>query len=216
MRQWAAGLVIGLLAAPGALAAQDVCGGAVKAPGKGGWSEYVVNSPRARSASTVRYAVVGTEARQGKNHLRLETRVQNSERTFTALTQVVVPGFPYEQEAIQEVVVQQGNRPAARWGPSLLVQARSSPRAPLTQLIVDACTGSRLVGEEQVTVPAGAFTTRHYRNAAAGSDIWVSEEVPFGIVKVTGLNGATMELMARGTGAGSSVKGEPVLTNVPG
>ena len=201
------------LASGGAtLSAQDMCGGAVQAPAAGGWAEYVVVAPRGPAPSTVRFAILEREAADGRERVRLETRVRGRSGGVV-VTQAVVPGYPYENSALQEMVVQRGRQAPERWGPALLARARRSPPSALNRLVVEACRGATLVGEEQVTVPAGTFRTSHFRNAALGSDIWVSEEVPFGIVKATGPEGASVELLAQGDGARSSLEGEPRVVN---
>ena len=209
------GCIGALMAAPIALGAQEACGGAVTAPAAGGWGEFVVQAPGSAAPTTVRYAIVGAEEVGGRPLVRFETRVRGAGEGEGIVTQVLVPGYPYEQRALQEVVVQRGTGVPARWSPALLNRARRSPRSALARLIMDGCAGAMLVGEEQVTVPAGAFRTRHYRNAEVGSDIWVSDEVPFGLVKVTGRDGATLELLARGTDARSSVTGEARMVDGP-
>ena len=206
-------LTVILAASPLVLEAQAACEGAVRAPATGGWGEYVVLAPRRQEPSTVRYAIVGGEERRGRRLVSFETRVRSSGQRSGMVTQVLVPGYPYEPSAVQDVVVQRGREASVRWGPALMARARASQRSALNRLIVDACTGATLVGEEEVTVPAGTFVTRHYRNAEVGSDIWVSEEVPFGLVKVTGAEGASLELLGHGRDAQSSVTGEPRLVN---
>jgi hypothetical protein len=205
-------LVLALAAAPGSLEAQG-CGGAVRAPATGGWAEFVVTAPAARVASRVRYAVVGTERKGGQGHVRLETRVRGGNDAPEIVMQALVPGYPYAQAAIQEIVVRQGGNAPVRWGPALLARARTSERSALNRLIADGCAGGKLVGEEEVTVPAGTFRARHFRNAEAGSDIWVSEEVPFGLIKATGRDGASLELLGRGGDARSSISGEARTIN---
>jgi hypothetical protein len=212
MNRWIRLLLV-LAVSARTLAAQVPCAGALTAPSPGGWGEYVVLAPGGQAPSTVRYAILAREERAGQRLLRFETRVRVGGQGNGMVTQVLVPGYPYVSSAIQEVVVQRGREPAVRWGPALLARARSSPRSPLTRLIVDGCTGATLVGDEEITVPAGAFRTRHFRNAAAGSDIWISNEVPFGLVKVTGADGASLELLGRGRDARSSVTGEPRVVN---
>ena len=201
-----------LLTTGSVAAAQDRCGGAVKAPGPGGWSEYVVVAPRSEMPSTVRFAIVGREERDARALVRFETGVRGP-GSGGVVTQAVVPGYPYENAALQEVVIQRGERRPERWGPLLLARARRSPPSALHRLIADACRGATLVGEEQITVPAGAFRTTHFRNAAAGSDIWVNEAIPFGIVKLTAPEGASVELLGRGGNARSSVRGKPREVN---
>lgn len=206
------GLVLALAAVPVPGAAQQLCEGAVRAPARGGWAEYVVQTPRGQGTTTVRYAIVGGEERGERPLVRFETRVRGAGGGSVA-TQVLVPGYPYGSPAIREVIVQRGSETPVRWGPALLVRARSAPQSALNQLIIAACTGATLVGEEEVTVPAGAFRTRHFRNAEAGSDIWVREEVPFGIVKLTGSGGASLELLDLGDRGQSSVSGTPRVVN---
>ena len=205
-------LASALLMSASVAAAQGRCSDAVKAPGTGGWGEYLVVAPRGEAPSTVRFAIVGREERGGGRMVRFETRVRGR-GGGSVVTQVVVPGYPYENSALQEVVVQRGSEPGVRWGPSLLARARASSQSSLQRLISEACAGGALVGEEEITVPAGVFRTRHFRNAEAGSDIWVSEAVPFGIVKVTGPEGASMELLGQGADGRSSVVGELRVVN---
>ena len=206
------GLAVALLASASAVEAQGSCEGTVKAPAPGGWGEYVVVAPRGEAPSTVRFAVVGREDRAGRSMIRFETRVRGR-GGGSVVTQAVVPGYPYPNSALQDVVVQRGKEPAVRWGPALLARARRSVQSPLHRLIAGSCHGAALVGEEEITVPAGVFRTRHFRNANAGSDIWVSEEVPFGIVKVTGPEGASMELLGHGSDGRSSVAGVARVVN---
>ncbi|MGE5927315.1 MAG: hypothetical protein ACM357_08170 [Gemmatimonadota bacterium] len=206
------GVAAALVASASPLAAQGRCDGAVQAPAPGGWGEYVVVAPRGEAPSTVRFAVIGREERGGSRLVRFETRVRGRSGG-SVVTQVLVPGYPYANEALQEVVVQRGKEPPVRWGPALLTRARASAQSALHRLIAGACGGATLVGEEEITVPAGVFRTRHFRNAEAGSDIWISEAVPFGIVKVTGPEGASMELLGHGAGGRSSITGEPRVVN---
>jgi hypothetical protein len=83
----------------------------------------------------------------------------------------------------------------------------------------------KLVGKEDIKVPAGTFKASHYRDKTDNGtvDSWVSEDVaPLGMIKVTtspkpgavGPNGqpmpaVTMELVARGKDA------KPVITKPP-
>ena len=201
-----------LVASGSSAAAQDRCGGAVKAPGPGGWSEYVVVAPRSETPSTVRFAIVGREEREGHALVRFETRMRGRGGAGVVM-QTVVPGYPYENAALQEVIIQRGERGPERWGTRLLARARRSPPSALHRLVVDACRGATLVGEEEITVPAGAFRTSHFRNAGTGSDIWVNEAIPFGIVKLSAPEGAGVELLGRGGNARSSIQGQPREVN---
>jgi hypothetical protein len=74
------------------------------------------------------------------------------------------------------------------------------------------------LGSATVKVPAGSFTTKHYKDKAKdGSvmEVWASDQAPpFGIVKLAGAalegkNPVTMELVARGNDA------KPTITKPP-
>jgi hypothetical protein len=72
----------------------------------------------------------------------------------------------------------------------------------------------QLVGAESITVPAGTFQCKHFRNKLTPDasspvlDVWVSDAVtPTGLVKsMLSPAGITMQLAATGTGAQSRVK----------
>jgi hypothetical protein len=83
----------------------------------------------------------------------------------------------------------------------------------------------KLVGREEIEVPAGKFQTQHYRDETPQGtvDLWVSEDVPpMGIVRVRTtpkegaagpgagpMPGMTMELSAQGKGARPQITAKP-------
>ncbi|HEX6992240.1 MAG TPA: hypothetical protein VF151_10145, partial [Gemmatimonadales bacterium] len=97
-------------------------------------------------------------------------------------------------------------------GPPIRLNAQQLARLQrglpgLLKSIVDGCRSGTLVGTETVKIGDRSIRAEHYRNALRGSDIWVSSEVPFGIVKLTdGTDHSSMELTAMGTGAKSSFR----------
>jgi hypothetical protein len=82
-------------------------------------------------------------------------------------------------------------------------------RMPRDQ-IAEACKNAKMtrVGEESITVPAGTFSTVHYRDES-GNDVWVSESVPFGMVKNKLARGGEIVLSGRGTDAKSQITETP-------
>jgi hypothetical protein len=72
----------------------------------------------------------------------------------------------------------------------------------------DACTEVQMVGEEQVSVPAGPFTAKHYHSAKYDSDMWVSSKVPFSMLKSVGKS-HELVLAATGDGAKSEITETP-------
>lgn len=72
----------------------------------------------------------------------------------------------------------------------------------------EQCRSLTVVGQESVKVPAGTFTATHLRNSADSTDVWVSREVPFGMVKSQTPRG-TMTLTAMGKDAKKSITETP-------
>lgn len=132
----------------------------------------------------------------------------------TSILQLEVPGFPFQPDQIKSVVTKTGATPAVFIPDALLRQyqstAQSGPFADLETL----CRTADVIGSEDVTVAAGSFQTTHLRFPSNGSDLWVSADVPYGIVKgeIQGLG--SLELMSSGEGATSSITEAPV--SLPG
>lgn len=197
-----------MAAIPAVLGAQQSCSEQVKSPESGAWSEYNVRSPGGTSALT-RLAVIGVEQNGDRELVWIETRAANPEGEVQAITQVLVPGFPYAASDLQAAVLEGRTGIPVRLTEPQVVRARQSA-PPLVRAVADACESAELVGQEEVEVPAGKVLARHYRNALRGVDIWVSTEVPFGVVKlVNASDRSSMELRDRGRGAKSSLSGPP-------
>ena len=208
-----AGLLAALAAIPAAASAQGACGGYVKAPAVGGWSEYVVRVPGSSDLG-VRLAVTDAEARREKQLVWFETRVNGGSGTM--VSRLLVPGYPYATSQVEDAVLKGMNGQVVKLGPDLLLRARGQELPRLHKSIADGCEAAQLVGDERVSVRAGTFRTKHFRSAQAGADFWVSNEAPFGIVKMTNtLDNSTMELVDRGTGAKTSITGTPRVLNGP-
>jgi hypothetical protein len=200
-------VALGVLAfTPAGLAAQALCGGKVTTPPEGGYAEYRLTQGKSGDQQ-VRFAIVGSEDRDGARKVWFENKVE-AEGKAPVVSQVLVPGFPYEPSAVAGAALQPVSGPPIRLNAQQL--ARLQRGLPgLLEAIVDGCKSSTLVGTETVKVGARTIRAEHYRNALRGSDIWVSSEVPFGIVKLTdGTDHSRMELTATGTGAKSSFRSE--------
>jgi len=197
-----------MAAIPAALGAQQSCSELVHSPEPGAWSEYNVRSPSGTMALT-RLAVIGAEKAGDQELIWVETRAANPEGEVQAITQVLVPGFPYAAGELQAAVLEGRTGVSVRLTEDQIVRARQSA-PPLVRAVADACESADLVGQEEVEVPDGKVRARHYRNALRGVDIWVSTEVPFGVVKlVNASDRSSMELRDRGRGATSSLSASP-------
>lgn len=201
--------VLGALAmAPAALAAQAICGGRISTPAAGNYAEYQVTQGEG-AGQQVRFAIVGAQDQSAARNVWFET-VITSPGQPTLVNQLLVPGFPYEASAIAAGTIQITDS-AKTFSRRLSAGELARLRGGLTGLpaaIVEGCKSGTLVGTETIQAAGRSIRVQHYRNALRGSDIWVSSEVPFGIVKLTdGTDHTSMELTATGTGAKSSLKG---------
>jgi hypothetical protein len=189
-----------LLAMAGHASAVAQCPGMenFKAPPVGGYSEY--KSDR----GTMRLALVGTETRGTTTYIRMEMGMTSQDGPM--VMQMLVPGYPYEMSGIAEMVMQRGHEPAMRMPQQMLSMMAS--RMP-KDMLSEACRDSHMarVGEESITVPAGTFRTIHFHDADKNSDVWISTEVPFGLVQTKGTQGGDIVLTGRGTDAKSSITG---------
>lgn len=174
-----------LVAAP--LAAQAPCGGKLVTSTVG--SEATYRLARPSGDQEIRFAITDQKADGDAKLVWFETQVQ-AEGHPALVSQVLVPGFPYDPATVKEASLKSGDRAPIKLDARQLASMRR--RLPgLLESIVEGCKAASLVGTESVKVPAGTFQASHYRNALRGSDIWVSSEVPFGLVKLSDASDTT-------------------------
>ncbi|MEO8200328.1 MAG: hypothetical protein ABI679_07400 [Gemmatimonadota bacterium] len=168
-------------------------------PKAGGWSEYQTTD------GTMRLAQLGNETRAGKSFVRMELSMTSKDGPV--IMQMLVPGYPYDMTDIQDMVFKAQGQPAMRLSDQMLGMMRS--RMP-KDLMAEACRSQQVtrVGEESVTVPGGSFKTVHYHDAKSGNDIWISENVPFGMVKSHTSRG---DIVLTGTG----IDAKSLITETP-
>ena len=193
-----------LLAAPAAALAQagppvPLATDLTKVP-VGAWSEYTVSMAQ-MPAMKQRYALVG---RQGKNNT-LEMQAKSG-ATDVAVHVGIDPSAAPGQR-IKKLVMQLGNLSPME----MPLQGGAIPKEQFGEL-----DPKKFVQAETVTVPAGTFKAKLYRDKMAdgsGVEYWVTEEVPpLGIVQMnsdikTGLvtGKITVQLSGRGKGAKPAV-----------
>ena len=195
-----------LVVANGAAQGTDVCGEQMRVPPIGGWAQYQITGQEGQTG--YRMAMLGTEDREGKPMVRLEMSL-NSERGAMVM-QMVVPGYPYDPSQIQEIVMKAGNQPAMRISGNMMSMFRSRMGNNPGNSAAEACQGVAFVGAETITVPGGTFPTRHYRDEAKGTDVWVSRELPFGLVKLVSRDNHQILLAGQGHDAKSSITETPM------
>jgi hypothetical protein len=195
--------LLGIIASPAR--AQDACLEQIKFPGVGRWAQYQAVYG-AQEPYTLRYAVIGSEKRQGKDLKWVELRMTGKDKDKNLIYQMLVPGSPTEMGDVQEIVFKPGEKPAMKLNGMMLNMIRGQMEKQ--SIFSELCKDVTLVGTESVTVPAGKFQTRHFRSDKYKSDSWVSAEVPFALVKSVGEK-HDMALVSHGAGAKSSITEKP-------
>ncbi|HTG85366.1 MAG TPA: hypothetical protein VL853_11170, partial [Gemmatimonadales bacterium] len=123
-------------------------------------------------------------------------------------------GGPLELDGVEEVVMKVGERPAMKVSGMMLGMIRT--QLAKSMAFKDACTEVTLVGKEEVTVPAGSFSAKHFHSDKFESDTWVDTKVPFSMLKSVGKK-HEMVLAATGDGATSSITETPEeMPGMPG
>lgn len=199
-----------------AQSAQEVCD-AMADVAVGYWAEYQISGaglqgPMQGGSTSIRQAIVNSEAVNGTQHWWMETRMETP--MGEAIVQMLVPAWPFSTGDIQAMVMKMGDQPALRVSDQMMQMMRSQlPDNPSMEAAM-RCGEGEVVGWEEVTVPAGTFRALHVRPAPEDdmqSEVWVSPDVPFGMVKVimTGADGGEIVLAGHGTDATSSITETP-------
>ena len=200
---WAAAA---LLSVAPAVQAQDACAENFKWPKVGAWAEYQ-GTYNKKTPVTTRYAVVGTEDRNGAGYKRIEFKMHDAKKNTDMIYQMLVPGGgPLEMEGIEEVVMKMGDRPPMKMSGMMLGMMRKQLAQHMA--FKDACTEVTMVGKEKVSVPAGSFSAKHFHSAKYETDMWVSPKVPFSMLKSVGKS-HELVLAATGEGAKSEITEKP-------
>lgn len=198
---------VALLGGATAAGAQDLEAACEAVAGStvGDWTEHSVTSPNGRV--DMRFALV-------RDRGATWYEITSQTAVGPSILQLRVPGFPFKPAEIREVVVKSGTTPAVRLPDALVRQYVSAEQAGPLSDIRAACRDAEVIGSEEVSVAAGTFQTTRIRFSATGGEVWISDDVPFGIVRGDVPGQGTTELKAHGTGAVSSIREAPV--SVPG
>ncbi len=200
MRTSVAGVLsLSLLAAPAA--AQNECLKDARMPDVGQWAEYegVINK---KDPYTVRYAVVGSEEREGKEMKWMEMRMTGKKKDQNMVYQVLTPGSPAEMDQVQEMVFKPGDKQAMKMNGMMMKMIRGQLKK--NSALSDLCEGTTPMGEESVTVPAGTFKATRFHNSKHQSDTWIVPGMAFFMVKSKGKD-YEFNLASSGDGAKSSI-----------
>lgn len=193
-------------------AAPDIdrlCSGAV-ALSIGQWASYAVDAPLMREKTENRFAIVGTEA----DYYWLEYEAATPIGDTGMIMQFLIPQWPYAEGAITRVIMQMPIIKGMDPLPPIEMPPSTVQKDDLASPIRMACAEVQNGVEETVTVPAGTFSTLRIPLKPLGKDIWISPDVPFGLVKLVDTAGKGTVLHAFGSNAESAVTATP--SQLPG
>jgi hypothetical protein len=157
-------------------------------------------------------AVVGKETVEGQDAYWLEWRM-DSQRGKILMKQLMLvqPG----NTAVKRMIVQTPGRPPMEMPVGMMGMGMQHEHE------MESHAGGHgmgeMVGSESVTVPAGTFDAQHFRSTDTGrtADVWASAKVsPYGLVKMTSSDGASMILQKVLDHESSQITGEP--QKIPG
>lgn len=203
-------LGVGFQAVPAAASnVEALCSGAI-ALSDGQWAGYAVDAALMRDKQKYRYAVVGTEA--GNFWLEFEAAMPMGQGAV--VMKILIPGWPYAKDAVTRALMQlpiiegMDAMPPMEMPPSSL--QKDDPADPIRMACAEAENGVN----ESVTVPAGTFSALRVPVRQMSKDVWLSSDVPFGIVKTADEEGYGLELTAFGDDAKPAIMAAP--NKVPG
>ena len=202
-----------VLAAPAPVRAQEkdaICRNIQNRPlHVGQWASYVWTGGRS-DGSSMRFAVVGSEAYRGTTYYWYEVSLNDPGRGAQghSIFQVLVPDLGYQAGSVRGLIMKTGDDPAVRMPDAMVRMMGSRIGANVAGEVARACQRMELVGWEQVTVPAGTFRALHLRDAQENTEAWVKLDLDFAMVKVVMKDG-TMALTGHGAGAKSSITETP-------
>ncbi len=159
------------------------------------------------------YAVVGKEQVGGDQGYWLEIRTTGGKMPGEmVMKQLMVMNASHPE--IKRMIMQPPGRPPMEMPMGMMEMMQR--RGASGQESGNGGLGEK-IGEETITVPAGAFECEHYRKQENGKavDYWISTKIsPYGLVKMTG-DDMTMVLEKTLTHETSHIHGEPQKMDFP-
>lgn len=187
----------------------ELCDGSM-AIAEGQWASFAVDAPFLAERLDSRYAIVGKE---GSDYW-MEFEVAMPMGNGKTIMKILISDWPYDQGTIKRAMMQLPTAPGTQAMPPMEMPPSSIKNEDPADPIRMACAEADKAVEESVTVGAGTFTATRIPLRHVAKDIWLSSDVPFGIVKMADSGDKGMELMAFGTDAEPAITAEP--QKIPG
>jgi len=198
---WVQGLLIACLCTP--VHASDIgglCSGSV-ALTNGQWAEYATDAPFMKERVKSRPAIVGTEA----GHFWMEFEASMPVGSGAMIMKILIPGWPYAKDSVKRAQMQLPSVEGMDPMPPMEMLPSAVQQDNLSDPMRLACEEQENGVPESVTVAAGTFSTMRIPVRQLGKDVWLSSEVPFGIVKMADTDDMGTELIAYGSGAEAGI-----------
>ena len=186
-----------------------LCSGSISLS-DGQWARFAVDAPLIKNRLDSRYAIVGTEGSDYWMEFEIATPMGNG----STIMKVLIPSWPYAEGAVKRVMMQLPMVEGMEAIPPMEMPPSSMRNNDVAEPIRMACAELENGVEESLTVTAGTFSTTRIPLRRLGKDIWLSSDVPFGIVKLADSDDKGMELMAFGSDAKPGITAEP--QTIPG
>ena len=176
----------------------------------GQWASYNWTGGRA-DGTTMRMAIVGTEAAEGAPHYWYEMSMNDPKKGDKGKTiiQMLVPGLFYQTGGVKGMIMKTGDQAAMRMPEQMVRMMGGRVGRNVAAEIARSCLEMERVGWELVTVPAGTFRAMHIKHAGEQTEAWVLPDFYFGLLKATLKDGSSMVLTGRGADAKSSISETP-------
>ena len=189
------------------LAAQDQASAcaAVMASEVGYWAEFDVEGSTAEEVSALRFALIERDGESNPNWYEFHAETNQGPVTV----QMDIPSWPFQPADVKGIILKAPGQPAMRMPEEMIAMMQAQMGDNPMVDIATRCEGAEGLGSESIEVPAGSFEAFHIRDAEEQADVWISTEVPFGVVKVSMPDGSTMNLIGYGTDATSGITEEP-------
>ena len=187
----------------------DLCSGSISLT-DGQWARFAVDAPLIKDRLDSRYAIVGTEGSDYWMEFEIATPMGNG----STIMKVLIPSWPYAAGAVKRVMMQLPMIEGMDGMPPMEMPPSSMRNNDVAEPVRMACAELEKGVEESLTVTAGTFNTTRIPLRSLRKDIWLSSDVPFGLVKMADTDDKGMELMAFGSDAEPGITSEP--QQIPG
>jgi len=175
----------------------------------GQWAEYASDAPLMKKKVKSRTAMVGTEA----GHYWLEVESASPMGSGGMIVKILIPGWPYNTQEVKRALMQLPRIEGMDAMPPMEMPPASVQGGNLSDPLRMACEefeeGVVESVQESVTVAAGTFSAMRIPVRQLGKDVWVSTDVPFGIVKMVDEDGYGLVLTAYGNDAVPAITESP-------